>query len=75
VPARFGRFPYGSPLLPEKTNVGVDDVVDVNSSTFIGPKLGQTPSPRDLGGDLEGHWAWALQSPLKMLIFEYNIDI
>ena len=31
--------------------------------------------PRDLEGDLEGHWACALKSPFKMLNFEYNIDI
>jgi hypothetical protein len=31
--------------------------------------------PRDLEGDLEGHWPCALKSPFKKLNFEYNIDI
>ena len=31
--------------------------------------------PRDLEGDLEGHWACALKSSFKVLNFEYNIDI
>jgi hypothetical protein len=37
---RFGRLHYRKGGWHEKTNVGVDDVFDVNSSTFIGPKFG-----------------------------------
>ncbi len=33
-------FPHWPLLWHEKTNVGVDNVDEVNSSTFIGPKFG-----------------------------------
>ena len=65
-------FPHWPLLGHEKTNVGVDDFDDVNSSTFIGPKFGLKVKfwPIKVGG---GPWGPNLGA--KKLIFEYNIDI
>ena len=59
-------------MFPQKTNVGVDDVVEVNSSTFIGPKFDLKAKvwPIKVGG---GPWGPNLGA--KKLNFEYNIDI
>jgi hypothetical protein len=65
-------FPHWPLFRHEKTNVGVDDVVEVNSSTFIGPKFGLKSSILAFKG---GWGTLGANLGAKKLSFEYNIDI